>query len=80
MGVTVTGKHVDLFQHNFIPNLERTKQDLARWRTLPLSLVGRIYAIKMNVLPKFLFYFKIYQYLYPKDDTKLTKLNDTKLN
>lgn len=45
-GVIVTRIYIDLFKHNFIPILDRTKQDLERWTTLPLSLVGRINAIK----------------------------------
>uniref|UniRef100_A0A9J8CV62 Reverse transcriptase domain-containing protein n=1 Tax=Cyprinus carpio carpio TaxID=630221 RepID=A0A9J8CV62_CYPCA len=66
LGVTITRKHVDLFKHNFIPILERTKEDLVRWKTLPLSLVGRINTIKMNILPKFLFLFQKYSGIYTK--------------
>lgn len=39
--------------------IKNTETELNRWMNLPLSLVGRISCIKMNVLPKFLFLFQM---------------------
>ncbi len=74
LGVIVTRKYIDLFKHNFIPILDQTKQNLARWTTLPLSLVGRINAIKMNILPKFLFLFQNIPVFIPKSFKTLDRI------
>ena len=49
---------VPIFAKNFSPLVERFKEDLARWSTLPLSLLGRVNLIKMVVLPRFLYPFQ----------------------
>lgn len=54
----VTRKHKDLFKYNFLPLLDCTKLDLDHWPGLPLSLAGHINAVKMNILPKFLYLFQ----------------------
>ena len=38
--------------------VSKLKLNIEKWRTLPLSLVGRINAIKMVALPRFLYYFQ----------------------
>uniref|UniRef100_A0A3B4C811 Reverse transcriptase domain-containing protein n=1 Tax=Pygocentrus nattereri TaxID=42514 RepID=A0A3B4C811_PYGNA len=58
LGVWVTHKFKELFSANFPPLLSFLKEDLDRWDLLPLSLAGRINAIKMSVLPKFLYMFQ----------------------
>uniref|UniRef100_A0A8C7XGJ8 Reverse transcriptase domain-containing protein n=1 Tax=Oryzias sinensis TaxID=183150 RepID=A0A8C7XGJ8_9TELE len=58
LGVQVTKEFSDLFKTNFIPLLDQINCDLQRWSMLPLSLAGRISCIKMNVLPKFLYFFQ----------------------
>lgn len=58
LGVQVTKCFADLFHHNFSPLLSRLTKDFHRWSLLPLSLVGRINCVKMNVLPKFLYLFQ----------------------
>ena len=58
LGIWVTQKFKDIFKANFPPLVLCLKQDLERWSLLPLSLGGRINAIKMNVLPKFLYVFQ----------------------
>ena len=52
LGISVTRKHKDLFQENFTMLLKQTKQILAQWSPLSLSLVGRInsnYFTKISV-------------------------------
>ncbi len=38
--------------------LEKVGRDLTNWMDLPLTLLGRINAVKMNILPKFLYMFQ----------------------
>ena len=42
----------DLYKLNYIPLMQEIKDNLERWNTLPLTLIGRISAVKMNILPK----------------------------
>ena len=58
LGIIVTKTFTELFAKNFSPLVERFKEDLARWSTLPLSLLGRVNLIKMVVLPRFLYPFQ----------------------
>ena len=46
------------FTKNFTALLNKCKQDLYRWASLPLSLAGRISLTTMIVLPKFLYLFQ----------------------
>ena len=66
LGVHVTERFKDLFKNNFKVELERTKQDLTRWSSLPLSLAGRINSIKMAIMPRFLFLFQMIPTFIPK--------------
>lgn len=58
LGVKVTRKYSDLFKANIAALVDRLKQSFTYWRSLPLSLIGRVNVIKMNVLPKFLYFFQ----------------------
>lgn len=58
LGVKVTHSYKGLYERNFVPLLKNTETDLQRWSNLPLSLIGRINSIKMNILPKFLYLFQ----------------------
>ena len=66
LGVSVTPRYKDLFNQNFKPALERAKQDLTRWSTLPISLAGRINSVKMTIMPRFLFLFQTVPVFIPK--------------
>lgn len=66
LGVSVTHKYRDLFNHNFKPALEKAKQDLIRWSTLPISLAGRVNSVKMTIMPRFLFLFQTVPVFIPK--------------
>ena len=58
LGVEITHTFPLLFIKNFGVLLEKCKQDMVRWSSLPLSLVCRVNLIKMIVLPKFLYLFQ----------------------
>lgn len=66
LGINVTRTLNSLFSANFSPLMSKIKLDLQRWGNLPLSLIGRINAIKMNIFPKFLFLFNCLPLFLPK--------------
>lgn len=66
LGINVTRSPSSLYVANFVPLLNQTKADLQRWNSLPLSLMGRINAVKMTILPKFLFLFQCIPLFLPK--------------
>ena len=47
-----------LYSANYVPLVTQLGLDFKRWNSLPLSLIGRINVVKMNVLPRFLFLFQ----------------------
>ena len=58
LGVIIPN-NLDLIYHCNFGNLENSvKQDLNRWKILPLTLLEKINTIKMNILPRFLFLFQ----------------------
>lgn len=59
LGIHTTANLSDLFSLNHVPLLKNIEDDLKRWTKLPLSLIGRISTIKMNVLPKMNYYFSM---------------------
>lgn len=66
LGVNVTSKYKDLFNHNFKVTLDKAKLDMERWSSLPLSLAGRINSVKMTVMPQFLYLFQTIPIFIPK--------------
>ncbi len=66
LGVQVTRRYADLFKVNFNPLLELTKSLFLSWKPLPLSLIGKVNAVKMNILPKFLYLFQCLPIFIPK--------------
>lgn len=66
LGINVTKNFSDLFDHNFVPLLNRLSQDFNRWSLLPISLIGRVNCIKMSVLLKFLYLFQCIPIFIPK--------------
>uniref|UniRef100_A0AAR2KCA8 Reverse transcriptase domain-containing protein n=1 Tax=Pygocentrus nattereri TaxID=42514 RepID=A0AAR2KCA8_PYGNA len=66
LGVNITRKISLIQDANFSPLLTKMCSDLQRWSNLPLSLVGRVQCIKMNVLPKFSFLFQCLPIFLPK--------------
>lgn len=58
LGIWVTRNCNELYKANYLPLLSKLKRDLGRWELLPLSLGGRINTVKMNIFPKFLYFFQ----------------------
>ena len=58
LGIEITRTLSTTFTKNFTALLNRCKQDMNRWASLPLSVAGRVNLIKMIVLPKFLYLFQ----------------------
>lgn len=58
LGVYVSRKPGLLLEENWNLKMNQLKKNIEFWKTLPLSLVGRINAIKMVVLPRFLYIFQ----------------------
>lgn len=58
LGIDIAHSFKDLHKLNFDKLLTKVKADLQKWTKLPLSLVGRVQTIKMNILPRFLFLFQ----------------------
>lgn len=54
LGLTVSTNLKDLFKLNFLPVLKKIQSDINRWMDLPISWIGRVNLIKMNVLPRLL--------------------------
>ncbi len=46
-----------LIPANYNPVITKVSESLDRWSSLPVSLIGRINIIKMNIIPKFLYLF-----------------------
>ena len=57
-GIIATREHGKLLSSNRESKLQQLKQNIQFWNTLPTSLVGCINAIKMVVLPRFLYIFQ----------------------
>lgn len=55
LGIVVTRKISLLREANYAPLLDKLKRNIQFWRTLPISLIGRINAIKMFFLPQLLY-------------------------
>ena len=55
LGIKVSPDVWELGRLNFIPTIRAVKNDQERWHDLPLSWMGRISLIKMNVLPRLIY-------------------------
>lgn len=59
LGIFISPLLQRMFKANFQPLLKRIHDDLERWSSLPLSMLGRISLIKMNILPRLLYKFQM---------------------
>lgn len=58
IGIILTPNPNQLFEANHYKLIKQIKYDIARWKILPLSLLGRFEGIRMNLLTRFLFSFQ----------------------
>lgn len=58
LGINITPDLKDLVPDNYNPILTSVSESLKRWSDLPLSVIGRVNLVKMNILPKFLYLFQ----------------------
>lgn len=61
LGLVIPTDPKDIFKLNFLAAIKTLKSTIEKWRVLPLSLIGRVNAIKMVALPRFYTCFRIYQ-------------------
>ena len=70
-GIAIIPSPHQLYAANFTPVLKRIYEDLERWTSLPLSMLGRSSLLKMNILPKLLSVFQMLPILLPKKVIRL---------
>ena len=56
--INITHSTEDLVSTNYSPVISRVTNLINRWSTMPISMIGRINILKINVLPKFLYLFQ----------------------
>lgn len=59
LGINIPLTLNDLFHANYSKMLDTVKKDLERWTALPLSFIGCIETIRMNILPRLLYLFQM---------------------
>ncbi len=57
LGITIYKNIHKIARDNFNNILVKVKNDIQRWKNLKVSLQGRISTVKMNLLPRFHFFF-----------------------
>ena len=58
LGIQISNDLNQTYQKNYLPVMEKIKTDLYKWKDLPISLIGRVNVVKMNVLPKLIYLFQ----------------------
>uniref|UniRef100_A0A8C5MUI9 Reverse transcriptase n=1 Tax=Leptobrachium leishanense TaxID=445787 RepID=A0A8C5MUI9_9ANUR len=66
LGITLPGKFEDIVSTNHKKVFAETKSLLLRWRLVRLSWLGRAAAVKMTILPKLLYVFRMLPVPVPK--------------
>ncbi len=64
MGIIITKKTEMLLKLNWKKKIDQLKKKFF-WKTLPMSMVGRINAIKMVVLPRLVYVFQSIPFFIP---------------
>ena len=63
LGMVITKKYDDLYKANFPTLLNKLANNIQFWKTLPISLLGRVNAIKKIFLPQLLYLFQKSTYI-----------------
>lgn len=58
LGIKITPKLKDVVPANYDPITVKVADSLSRWSSLPISMIGRINVLKMNIVPKLLYIFQ----------------------
>lgn len=58
LGIQIVPKLKFIAANNYEPLLQEISRSLDRWRSIPMSLIGKINVLKMNVMPKLLYLFQ----------------------
>uniref|UniRef100_A0AAR2INH7 Reverse transcriptase domain-containing protein n=1 Tax=Pygocentrus nattereri TaxID=42514 RepID=A0AAR2INH7_PYGNA len=58
LGVKITPDIKTIVSTNYDPLISEVQESLNKWQIMPISMIGRINMIKMNILPKFLYLFQ----------------------
>uniref|UniRef100_A0A669DA51 Reverse transcriptase domain-containing protein n=1 Tax=Oreochromis niloticus TaxID=8128 RepID=A0A669DA51_ORENI len=67
LGVKITPDIDTIVATNYDPLISEVEESLNKWMTMPISVIGRINMIKMNILPKFLYLFQSLPLPLPKE-------------
>lgn len=59
LGIQLAKTHTDLFGANYTPVLTKLSSLLTDWSKLHISWIGEIMAVKMSLLPKLLYLFRV---------------------
>ena len=71
LGIFIPQALQQLYSFNYDKIIKSIKSDLERWISLPISLIGRIESVRMNVLPKMLYLFQMLPIKIPKNTFNL---------
>lgn len=66
LGIYIPSSLQNLYGANYSHMIRRISSDLERWSMLLLSLLGRVKSIRMNVLPRLLYFFQMLPVEIPK--------------
>ena len=71
LGLTIPKNPNLIYKTNYLKAIEKLKSNIETWRLLPLSMIGRVNAIKMVTLPRLLYLFQNLPIFLPKTFFKL---------